>query len=197
MNLKEISQAALVERLADELKKNEQITPPVWAGYAKTGRFKERPPFKDGWWYLRTASVLREVKLLGPVGVAKLRTKYGGKKNRGMAAEKFYRGSGSIARKILQQLEKAQLVVQAKKGVHKGRVVSPKGQSLIDRVTIQLMKEKGMLKKKEGAKPQAKDQVQEAGPKPLKETAKPKAVKEKEPGQQKPAPKAQAERKPN
>ena len=41
----------------------------------------------------------------GPIGVSKLRTKYGGKKNRGHKPEHFYKGSGSVARKVLQQFE--------------------------------------------------------------------------------------------
>jgi len=143
MNIKKVSPNTLIEKLAGELKKNESIKPPEWVGFVRTGVAKERPPFNKDWWYVRAASVLRRVKLLGPIGVSKLRTKYGSKKNRGARPEKFFRGSGSIARKILQQLEKAELVAQAEKSGHKGRVVSPKGQSLIDRATIQIMKDSG------------------------------------------------------
>src|SRR3989338_1228886 len=104
----------------------------------KTGMHKERPPVDEDWWYFRSASVLRNIYRFGPVGVSKLRTKYGGKKNRGVKKEHFYKGSGSILRKSLQQLEKAGFVKFAEKGVHKGRVITPKGKSFLDKIATQL-----------------------------------------------------------
>ena len=85
---------------------------------------------------MRTASVLTPIKAKGPIGVSKLRRKYGGKKNRGVKEEHSYKGSGSIIRKCLQQLEKAGLIKQMEKGVHKGRILTTKGQSLIDKTLI-------------------------------------------------------------
>ncbi len=130
----------LIERVAEKLKKIEAIKPPEWAKFAKTGVHKERPPVKDDWWYTRASAILRSVYKLGPVGVSKLRIKYGGIKNRGFASEHFYKGSGSIIRKILQQLEKSELIKQETKGVHKGKVLTKKGLEL-------LRKEAGELKK--------------------------------------------------
>ena len=128
----------LIEKTAEELKKIPEIKAPSWAGFAKTGAHKERPPVDSDWWYIRTASVLRTVYRLGPVGVSKLRTKYGGKKNRGHKKEHFFEGSGNILRKSLQQLEKAGFVKFAEKGVHKGRVITPKGRSFLDRMAAQI-----------------------------------------------------------
>ena len=132
----------LILKAAEELKKNPEIKPPQWAQFVKTGMHKERPPVNRDWWYIRTASVLRTVYRLGPVGVQKLRDKYGGKKNRGVKKEHFFKGSGSILRKCLQQLEKAGFVKFADKGVHKGRVVTPKGKSFLDKVATQLQGQK-------------------------------------------------------
>ena len=179
MNIKEISSEKLIKGLVGELKKNEAIKAPEWASFVKTGRFKERPPYSDDWWHSRAASVLRRVKLTGPIGVSKLRTKYGGKKNRGVAPEKFYRGSGSIARKILQQLEKAGLLKQAQKGVHKGRVLTPKGQSMIDKVTIQIMKDTGTVPKRK--RPSEKGHDAGKAEIPQKPLAKPRPAKKPEP----------------
>lgn len=128
----------LILKAAEELKKIPEIKPPAWAAFAKTGMHKERPPANSDWWYVRVASVLRTVYRLGPVGVSKLRAKYGGKKNRGVKKEHFFRGSGNILRKSLQQLEKAGFVKFAEKGVHKGRVVSPKGKSFLDKIAAQM-----------------------------------------------------------
>lgn len=129
-----------LEEVKEELKKLEQIKPPVWADFVKTGMAKERPPVKDDWWYMRAASILRTVAIKGPIGVAKLRTKYGSKKNRGVKPERFYKGSGNILRKALQQLEAAGLIEQKDVKGHKGRVLTKKGQSLLDKTTIKLSK---------------------------------------------------------
>ena len=130
----------LVEKAAEKLKAVPEIKPPSWASYVKTGHSKERPPAREDWWYVRSASVLRAVYRLGPVGVSKLRMKYSSKKNRGVQSEKAFKGSGNILRKILQQLEKAQLVRQTTKEIHKGRIVTPKGKSLLDKTASEIYK---------------------------------------------------------
>ena len=126
---------ALVSAAAEELKKNDKIKPPTWAAFAKTGVHRERPPSKQDWWYQRSASILRKVFLQGPIGVSKLRTLYGGKRNAGMGSEHYARGSGNIVRKILQQLEKAGYIKQTQIGAHKGRIVTPQGASFLNKVS--------------------------------------------------------------
>ena len=133
----DIDSQELILKAAEELKKIPEIKPPVWAPFVKTGMHKERPPMNHDWWYIRTASVLRIIYRLGPIGVSKLRTKYGGKKNRGTKTEHFYKGSGNILRKSLQQLEKAGLVKFAEKGIHKGRIITPKGSSFLDKIATE------------------------------------------------------------
>jgi len=128
----------LIQKAAEDLKKNSEIKAPAWAPFVKTGMHKERPPVNGDWWYLRTASILRAIYKLGPVGVSKLRTKYGGKKNRGVKKEHFYKGSGSIVRKSLQQLEKAGLVKFVEKDIHKGRIITPKGRAFLDKIASQI-----------------------------------------------------------
>ncbi|MBD3209513.1 30S ribosomal protein S19e [Candidatus Woesearchaeota archaeon] len=107
------------------------IQRPEWADYVKTGTHKQQPPIKEDWWYLRAAGILNTVYSRGPIGVSKLRTKYGGLKERGVKPSIFAKGSGSVARHLLQQLEQAGLIKQAERGVHKGRVITPKGASLL------------------------------------------------------------------
>jgi small subunit ribosomal protein S19e len=124
----------LINKAAQKLKEIEHIKPTSWAKYVKTSHAKERPPEDLNWWYKRTASILRKIYLLGPIGTSKLRTKYGSKKNRGYKPEKFYKASGNIIRKILQQLEKAGLIKYIEKGVHKGRIITPKGKSFLDKL---------------------------------------------------------------
>ncbi len=130
----------LIEKAAKQLKAEKLVAPVEWAKFVKTGVHKERPPVDADWWYIRSAAILRTVYKQGPIGVSKLRTKYGGKQNTGYKPEHHYKGSGSIARKILQQLEKSGLIKQDQRGVHKGRVVTPKGKSLLDKVAAQIAK---------------------------------------------------------
>ena len=130
----------LILKAAQELKKIPEIKAPAWAPFVKTGMHKERPPVDNDWWYVRVASILRAIYRLGPVGVSKLRNKYGGKKNRGVKKEHFFKGSGSIIRKSLQQLESAGLIKFAEKGVHKGRIITPKGKSFLDKLATNLKK---------------------------------------------------------
>lgn len=131
----------LIEKSAEALKKVDAIKPPVWTTFVKTGAHKERPPMRPDWWYTRVASMLRTVYKMGPIGVSKLRTKYGGKKSRGYKTEHFVKGSGSIARKVLQQLEAAGFVAKVEKDKHKGRILTPKGKSFIDKIAVSVAKE--------------------------------------------------------
>lgn len=126
----------LINNAADELKKIEGIKAPEWAKFCKTSCAKERPPVERDWWYKRTASMLRRLYMSkGPIGVSKLRKKYGGRGNRGHKPDKYYKGSGNIIRKVLQQLEKIGFAKKAEIGVHKGRVITPKGKSFLDKLT--------------------------------------------------------------
>ena len=125
----------LINKAAEELKKIESIKAPDWARFCKTSCAKERPPVDRDWWYKRSASMLRRLYISkGPIGVSKLRKKYGDRTNRGHKPDKFYRGSGNIARKILQQLEKSGFAKKAEIGVHKGRVITPRGKSFLDKI---------------------------------------------------------------
>jgi len=118
----------LIHAVAEELKSNEKIEQPEWAIYVKTGVHKEMSPIQADWWYVRCASVLRRVYIDGPVGVSRLRSYYGGKKSKKVATGKFAKGSGSVVREALQQLEKAGYVKKFKNG----RQITPLGQSFLD-----------------------------------------------------------------
>jgi small subunit ribosomal protein S19e len=120
----------LIRQVAEELKKNPQIQPPDWAAFAKTGVHKEMPPEDDDWWYTRVASVFRRVYTDGPVGTQRMRSIYGGKADRGPAPARFKRGSGSVIRKALQQLEAAGYVSHTSEG----RVVTAAGRSFLDNI---------------------------------------------------------------
>jgi small subunit ribosomal protein S19e len=125
----DVSAASLAKEVAQELKG--KFEAPKWAAFVKTGVHKERPPQQADWLHVRAASILRSIYRNAPVGVSKLRSKYGGAKNRGAKPERFRKASGNIIRKILQQLEKSGYVAQKKDGIHRGRILTPAGQALL------------------------------------------------------------------
>lgn len=131
----------LTKEVAETLKTKKEIAPPEWAKFVKTGVHKERPAQQKDWWRIRAAAILRTVYKDGPVGISKLRSKYGGRKNRGRKPEKFRKGSGSIIRKIVQQLDAAGLIKYKKEGVRKGRVITPAGVSLLNKAAAKVLKE--------------------------------------------------------
>jgi small subunit ribosomal protein S19e len=134
---KDVPAESLIMRAAQELQKVDGIKPPEFASYVKTGVHKERPPEQKDWWYIRSASVLRRIYLGNKIGVSKLRKAYGGRKNLGHQPSHKRPASGAIIRKVLQQLEAAGLV-KTEKG--KGRVITPKGQSFVNRITKDIKK---------------------------------------------------------
>jgi small subunit ribosomal protein S19e len=121
----------IIRRAAEELKKRKEIVPPAWAAFAKTGVHKEMPPEDPDWWFTRAAAVLRRVYVDGPLGVERMRSFYGGNKNRGSRPNAFRKGSGSVLRKALQQLEAAGLIIHDKTG----RRVSPAGMAFLDNLS--------------------------------------------------------------
>jgi len=127
----------LIRKVATYLKENKVVDPPSWAMFVKTGVHKERPPQDPDWWYIRAAAIMRKLYLKGPIGVSRLRTMYGGRQRRGHKPPKFSKGSGAIIRKILQQLEAAELVQKADK---KGRILTPKGRELLEEAAKVMLK---------------------------------------------------------
>ncbi|MFT4344100.1 MAG: 30S ribosomal protein S19e [Candidatus Woesearchaeota archaeon] len=133
VRIHDVNQQTLVTQAAESLKKDKAVSMPEWAQFVKTGISKQRAPLQDDWWYIRAGSVLKRIYTHGPIGVSKLRTHYGSKKNRGVRPEKFQKSSGKIIRVILQQLEAGKYITNEEKGLHKGRKITPKGVSLLDK----------------------------------------------------------------
>ncbi len=126
----------LIASVAEKLKE-EKIEPPEWSRWVTTGVHKEKGPEQEDWWYIRLASVLRKIYIMGPIGTSRLAAEYGGKEDRGSKRYKARKGSRAIVRKALQQLESLGYVKKDKKG----RVITPKGRSFMDNVAHEIMKE--------------------------------------------------------
>ena len=136
----EIEPGKYAKALAKRLSENDMLNSfemPEWAYFVKTSAARSRPPANSNWWTMRAASVLRQLYLNGVVGVGKLRTRYGGRKDRGMQPKEFRKGSGKIIRTIFQQAEKAGLVEKIK-DKKSGRKLTKKGKQLMDEVAKSL-----------------------------------------------------------
>ena len=132
----------LISRAKEKLKEFDKISPPDWAKFVKTGIHKERPPEQEDWWYIRAAAILRTLYIHGPLGISRLRKKYGGRKRHTNAPERKVRGSGSIIRKILQQLEEIGFVRKISEGRKKGREITKEGKSFLDKIASEIWREK-------------------------------------------------------
>lgn len=130
----------LIDETATQLEDFDGIEAPDWAPFARTGGHRERPPEASDWWFTRCAAVLRKVYLQGPIGTERLAAEFGGKRDHGAAPSHAVKGSGTIVRTALQQLEAADLVRTDDAG-RGGRETSPEGQSFLDGVAHEVQQE--------------------------------------------------------
>lgn len=127
----------LIGELSARLSEMEAISPPEWSSIVKTGTHRERPPTQDNWWFIRSAAILRKVGKLGPIGANHMAQHFGGPKDRGVKPNRAVAGSRNISRTIMQQLFNAGLIeskMNVAGNVNHGKVLTPKGQSLLDSV---------------------------------------------------------------
>jgi len=124
----------LITALAGQMKGVQGVEQPEWSRFVKTGSHAERPPADSDWWYTRAASLMRKLYLHGPVGLGDLERAYGGSKALKYYPKHHRDAGGSSIRRILKQLEQAELVTKTPKG----RVLSSKGRGMIDKVSKEI-----------------------------------------------------------
>jgi small subunit ribosomal protein S19e len=137
VSVKDVLANDLIAKVAEELKKSENIKVPEWSKFVKSGVNAERPPAQEDFWYLRSSAILRRIYLNGPVGTQKLRTVFGSNKRRGHKPSHHRPAGGKIIRLMLQQLEKDGLITKTDKP-RKGRIVTPKGQKFLDNMAAKI-----------------------------------------------------------
>lgn len=119
----------LINVIAKKLQDDKSVNIPDQNMFTRTGAHKENPPENEDWWFIRCASILRKIYINNIVGIQRLKSEYGGKRDRGSKPYHAISGSGSITRRALQQLETAGYVKKIK---GKGRVLTSKGRSFLD-----------------------------------------------------------------
>jgi small subunit ribosomal protein S19e len=142
----EIKPELYLKELAEELKKLPEFKMPEWANFVKTSYIKERPPQESDWWYLRAASILRQIFINKIVGVGRLRTRYGGRYNRGVKPAVFGKASGKIIRTILQAAEKSGFLEKAREK-RSGRRLTSKGKDFLEKIAVKCQGESKAEKK--------------------------------------------------
>lgn len=135
MGIYDVPAAYLIEETAEKLKT--EIEEPEFTKYVKTGVHRERAPQRVDWFYVRMASILYRTYKWNIIGTEKLRSYYGGKRNRGVKTEHQAKASGKVIRSAVQKLEEAGYLVKAQP---KGRKLTPKSQKLLNEVSKTVVK---------------------------------------------------------
>ncbi|HYC12193.1 MAG TPA: 30S ribosomal protein S19e [Nitrososphaerales archaeon] len=136
VNVHDVPSGKLIPALAEQVKSLPGMEAPEWAHFAKTGSHAERPPQQADWWFTRAASLLRKLYLHGPVGLGDLERSYGGPKAVAYFPKHHRDAGGSSIRRILKQLEQAELVAKTPKG----RILTSKGTAMLDKASVELFK---------------------------------------------------------
>ena len=131
VSVHDVPSSELIAALAVHMKQVPGVEQPDWSRFVKTGSHAERPPTNSEWWFTRAASLMRKLYLHGPIGLGDLERAYGGSKALKYYPKHHRDAGGSSIRKILKQLEQAELVTKTPKG----RVLSSKGRGMIDKVS--------------------------------------------------------------
>lgn len=135
----DIDSNKLNTQVVENLKKL-KIEKPAFVEFVKSGAHTERAPEQEDFFYIRCASLLRQMYKKNTIGVRRLRIHYGGRKNRGVKPSKHTKAGGAIIRKAFQILEKAGLIEKVEKGLKKGRKLSPAGRKFLDNAAKQVNK---------------------------------------------------------
>ncbi|KAJ0106879.1 40s ribosomal protein s19 [Diaporthe amygdali] len=135
ISVRDVDSHKFINAYAAFLKRQGKLAIPGWVDTVKTGPAKEMPPQDIDWFYVRAAAVARAVYLRKTIGVGRLRKIHGTAKNRGARPSKHVNASGSVDRKVLQALEKINIVeIDEEKG---GRRITQAGQRDLDRIAAQ------------------------------------------------------------
>ncbi|KAG6365781.1 putative 40s ribosomal protein s19 [Diaporthe ampelina] len=135
ISVRDVDSHKFINAYAAFLKRQGKLPIPGWVDTVKTGPAKEMPPQDIDWFYVRAAAVARAVYLRKTIGVGRLRKIHGTAKNRGARPSKHVNASGSVDRKVLQSLEKINIVeIDEEKG---GRRITQAGQRDLDRIAAQ------------------------------------------------------------
>jgi len=131
-NVYDVDSQSINRKIAAALK--DKIKKPEFVNYVKSAPSRERPPIDSDFWFVRSASILRQIYINGPVGASRLHNRYGSRTNHITRRKHHKKSGGSIIRRSLQELERVGLI----KKVPKGRIMTPQGTSFVDKISKEL-----------------------------------------------------------
>ena len=131
VTLKDVEGKNFVKAYAAQLKKQGKIAVPKWTEIAKTGVQCELAPQDPDWFYIRVASIARQVYLRPGSGIGGLRKRYGGSYQKSCIRAHFCKAAGGVIRKSLQALEDLGVLQKRPDG---GRQITEKGAQDMDRI---------------------------------------------------------------
>ena len=137
VNVRNVNTDSLIEKVKEELQKDDRVKVPEWVQFLKAGIHREKAWQQTDWYHRRLASTLRKVYLEGPIGISRLSAEYGGRVDRGSQRYHPARGGRFIVRHMLETLEQLGYV----KKDQRGRAVSPRGESFLNKVSVQVVKD--------------------------------------------------------
>lgn len=134
-NVFDVDGSALIKKTSEMLK-SKGIAKPEYIDFVKSGASRERVPSDENFFYVRSASLLRQVYLNGPIGISRMRTRYGTRKLHTIHRHHHFRAGGSVIKDAFDSLEKLNYV----KKTPKGRVITPAGKSFLDGISNEIIK---------------------------------------------------------
>ena len=72
VNVRNVNTDSLIEKVKEELQKDERVKVPEWVQFLKAGIHREKAWQQTDWYHRRLASTLRKVYLEGPIGISRL-----------------------------------------------------------------------------------------------------------------------------
>nr|CAD1837916.1 unnamed protein product [Ananas comosus var. bracteatus] len=123
--VKDVSPHEFVKAYSAHLKRSGKMELPEWTDIVKTGRFKELAPYDPDCFNGK-----KDISKTS-IGVGGFQKIYGGRKRNGCRPPHFCKSSGAVARHILQQLQKMNIIDVDPKG---GRAITSQGRRDLDQV---------------------------------------------------------------
>ena len=140
VSVNDVAADKFIEAFASHLKKQNKLVIPSWVDIVKTSLSKELPPSNPDWYYIRVASIVRQLYLhrrsRTSTGVGRLANYYGDKFRRGSRPGIHQKASTGIIRNALQGLQKLGYVTTSEAG----RKLSKLGQKEADTVATSVVK---------------------------------------------------------
>eukprot|EP00834_Sanchytrium_tribonematis_P000404 NODE_7_length_67686_cov_1.621421.p50 type:complete len:146 gc:universal NODE_7_length_67686_cov_1.621421:51319-50882(-) len=140
VSVNDVAADKFINAFAQHLKKQNKLEIPSWVDIVKTSLSKELPPSNPDWYYVRVASIIRQLyvhrRSRTSAGVGRLSDYYGAKFRRGSRPSKHLKASTGIIRKALQGLQKLGYV----NITDNGRRITKLGQKEADTIATSLTK---------------------------------------------------------